>query len=185
MQQPARNEGKSNSHHLRAIKKKNGINFATSRGSEIEWTTSETFNHFPFCQSSWEVLAESFLKAPAASRGWMFQAKRCADLVGTRPTPQRCFASTTSSTWARRPRSCIGRWSFCLIKLAPLVTNHWSPISLFPVSTSQRAFHNVLHNQEDNALYEVFQVRKSHPLIKNQSDIKGTQTWMPGFTVLT
>ena len=109
MQQPARNEGKSNSHHLRAIKK-NGINFATSRGSEIEWTASETFNHFPFCQSSSEVLAESFLKAPAASRGWMFQAKRCADLVGTRPTPQRCFASTTSSTWARRPRNCIGRW---------------------------------------------------------------------------
>ena len=32
-------------------------------------------------------------------------------------------------------------------------------INIFTVSTSQRAFHNVLHDQEDNALYEVLQVR--------------------------
>ena len=31
----------------------------------------------------------------------------------------------------------------------------------FAVSTSQRAFYNVLHNQEDDALYEVLQVRIS------------------------
>ena len=37
---------------------------------------------------------------------------------------------------------------------------------IFPVSTSQRAFHNVLHNQEDNALYEVLQVR-----IRNENPI--------------
>ena len=35
-----------------------------------------------------------------------------------------------------------------------------------PVSTSQRAFHNVLHDQEDNALYEVLQVR-----IRNENPI--------------
>ena len=94
--------------------KKTGIDFATIRRSEIEWTAAEsqTFNHFPFCQSSSEVkrvLSGSFWKA-TASRGWMFQARPCAALVETRPTRQRCFASTTSSTWARRPRSCIGRW---------------------------------------------------------------------------
>ena len=46
--------------------KKTAVNFATSRTSEIEWTTSQTFNHFPFCQSSSDPCRQN----PSASRGF-------------------------------------------------------------------------------------------------------------------
>ena len=99
-----------------------------------------------------ELLSESFWKS-TGWRGWMFQGRPCAALVETRRTRPRCFASTTSSTWARRPRSCIGRWLSSSPRENLYSMKLWPNL---PVSTSQRAFHDVLYNQEDNALHEMF-----------------------------